>query len=1066
MSNEEYTVRELRVGHRKEAELLADMWNRSEAGWPGGWTGGVPWTADLVMRDFMQHRCYARWAVEHGGEIVGYVSLEADPAEPSNCYVGLLSARPDHHGKGVGRRLVRRAVQQAIQDGFERVELHTWAGNLKAVPLYKKCGFFWSPETRVHMQNFIPAIVRMPLLADMFEGRDWYRIQQRDLSVAEDLERWHGVRVYHYRFAAAERHADLIVDRNAAMLTAVETERLAVSAWAGREDLCALQEQVLRYEFINKTDRPMAVTLTALGEGGVPVSREESFTLKKRRRLNIPFRLPPDLKPKRPGEPCHRVLATVTVDGVPIRLGTAVRMRQPVEIEYRGQGLAAGVWTELQVKLRNRLPYPVSGVLWVGSDAGVERKDERLGFRIPRLGWSSVSLRVRAVEAGAHALEMRVCLSEETAARLAKGTTPALPPRGKPHVAWLRAFAPAAPAVSRDEESRVVTVESDGMQVTFGRTGGWMSVTEKARGRHLFSAGVPALGPPFGGFKPVPKTYDVDVRRVGGAVHLVTRQDDDRYPGLTLERTVIVTERMLEFRHRLINAADGATEVQVRVPAWGTDTPHELTVPDGDGLIRHVCAGRGDWPVGSELRRRTDDFPESWLAAEHEGAVVGMIWNCKGVVLPDGGTGELTYDAVSVPAGGHMDLPPLYFVAGPGDHRTVRALWATYVHSEPLLTPEQKEPPERALVRCNVRDGGGPALLTTRRRRLVLELASEMRRPIEGKAGVTLPRAITFTNGKRERSMRVHALAKDAPFRRPVAVRTSARRPTAATGEVVLTTQREQYRLPLPFVVVRAGRGKLKLDHDGDVVAVDTGVIRFRVSAGHAGSLFSLGHGGRELLRSSYPKPGPYQWMNLWHGGLTVGPGNPWDGRFTEADRSIRPVSVRGAEGLLWQGAEVTTDLTHPDLCWLRCRTQYLATAGSNLLAVIATLHIRVAAPMGGNLSLALWPRTGGAAWAEGPDGRPQPFKADRYAYDVRAGRWGAIECGTRNVLATVLRREPGSHLGIQNLGDGNFQFAAHRRVQMTPKLRSGTSLAWVVPCRSMDEAHAYRCLMNLRELP
>ena len=49
----EYVLRELRTDDPREAELLADMWNQSDEGWPGGWTGGVPWTAQRVERSLM-----------------------------------------------------------------------------------------------------------------------------------------------------------------------------------------------------------------------------------------------------------------------------------------------------------------------------------------------------------------------------------------------------------------------------------------------------------------------------------------------------------------------------------------------------------------------------------------------------------------------------------------------------------------------------------------------------------------------------------------------------------------------------------------------------------------------------------------------------------------------------------------------------------------------------------------------------------------------------------------------------------------------------------------------------
>jgi len=1048
MPGDKYVIRNIRAGLRREAELLADMWNRSESGWPGGWTGGVPVTTDDVLRNFMQRHCYACWVAEHCGEIVGYVSLEADPKEPTMCYIGLLNARPDHHGRGVGRRLLRRAVVRAVEGGFERVDLHTWGGNLKAVPLYKKCGFFWSPETEVHMQNFIPTILRMPLLADLFEGRDWYAIQERDLSVCEDLERWHGVRVFRYRFAADGRRADVLFDRQAGTLTAVETNEISVAAWVGREDLCALQEQVLRCELINKTDRPVRVTVLGRGEEGVPLAFDRSFTLSKSKRLRVPFRLPSDLEPRRPGRPPHRVFATVMVDGVPIRLGVGVRMRQPVEIEFDGHGFPAGKWTHMNIRLRNRLPFPVSGTLRFGAPAGLEVQGKPLRFRIKRKGWSNVPTRVCSARPKAHRLGLRVRFSEETAARFARGETPMLEPQCRVHEAWLRAFGPGEPVVSEDTQRRQITVESDRTRVVFQRAGGQLGWTRKSP-RHQYVRGVPMseAGPPFGHFHPVPPIYDAHVRRERARVRLTVRFEHERVEGLSIERTVDVTDGLLVIGHRLFNTAEEERDVQVRLYSWGGPGPGIFTIPDGEGLIRHSGPGWNDWPVGSELARRMDEFPESWMAVEEDGIVAGMVWQGNGVIEPNGSAGgRLTYDPVTVPAGGQAELPPLYLVGCGGDYRAVRSVWETFVRPDPVAEPERREPPMRETVRAAL--GGCPALMSgPGARRVELTITSDMKRVLAGEAVVALPAGLKVSGGEGPLRFAVKGLTKGKPFRRRMAVRADGRGPAAAVGELKLTTQRQERRLPLPVVILRGRSRKLDVRHAEDTVSVDTGVIRFTASARHGAGVVSLKHRKVELLRSSYPDAGPYWYMNKWYGGVGVAAGSSWDRRFMQADRRIEPVERRGTQGLLWRGARITAQCTHQDLRWLRYTVDYLGTAGSNLVAALLTVESLAKTQDGRNIYLSGWPAAEAArAWCE-RDGRPRPFTPDRHGYSVDAGHWAAFQRDGGPVMALVTDRRLNWELEIENIGDGRFGVEARRRVQLT-------------------EAHAYRYLGEFTELP
>jgi ribosomal protein S18 acetylase RimI-like enzyme len=63
------------------------------------------------------------------------------------AYIPLLGADPAHHGKGVGKALLLEMIRRVTALGFRELTLETWAGNLKAVPLYKRTGFNWEPET-------------------------------------------------------------------------------------------------------------------------------------------------------------------------------------------------------------------------------------------------------------------------------------------------------------------------------------------------------------------------------------------------------------------------------------------------------------------------------------------------------------------------------------------------------------------------------------------------------------------------------------------------------------------------------------------------------------------------------------------------------------------------------------------------------------------------------------------------------------------------------------------------------------------------------------------------------
>src|SRR5204863_8162004 len=153
------------------------------------------------QRDMSTLATFIAWSPnpEGSGEVaVGYCSLFEYTSEVTTAYVGVLSAHPAWHGKGIGRDLLKAALERTVALGYDRLDLNTWAGNLKAVPLYKKSGYFWVPDTTVKMENYLPLIFRLPAAQKFFRHADWYRDFQRELALQEDDEKVGKLGVYSY----------------------------------------------------------------------------------------------------------------------------------------------------------------------------------------------------------------------------------------------------------------------------------------------------------------------------------------------------------------------------------------------------------------------------------------------------------------------------------------------------------------------------------------------------------------------------------------------------------------------------------------------------------------------------------------------------------------------------------------------------------------------------------------------------------------------------------------------------------------------------------------------------
>lgn len=127
----------------EDSEKLARFFNESEEGWPGGFTGGVEVTADQVREQIRSSRNLAVLLAEADGRIVGYLSMTAHWIDRNAGYISLLNVHPEYRRRGIGTSLLREAIWRAVKLGLDRVDIHTWSGNIGALRVYKRmvsCG--------------------------------------------------------------------------------------------------------------------------------------------------------------------------------------------------------------------------------------------------------------------------------------------------------------------------------------------------------------------------------------------------------------------------------------------------------------------------------------------------------------------------------------------------------------------------------------------------------------------------------------------------------------------------------------------------------------------------------------------------------------------------------------------------------------------------------------------------------------------------------------------------------------------------------------------------------------
>jgi RimJ/RimL family protein N-acetyltransferase len=136
---------------------------------PEGWlatTDGWRTAADerRYLRAIRRYPHAAVFVAEaEDGAVVGRLSAARDqhPASRHVADVGLMVAQ-SHRRRGVGRALLRAAVEWAREQGIRKLELHVFPHNQAAIALYEQFGFAREGYRKQHYRRgdeFVDAIL-------------------------------------------------------------------------------------------------------------------------------------------------------------------------------------------------------------------------------------------------------------------------------------------------------------------------------------------------------------------------------------------------------------------------------------------------------------------------------------------------------------------------------------------------------------------------------------------------------------------------------------------------------------------------------------------------------------------------------------------------------------------------------------------------------------------------------------------------------------------------------------------------------------------------------------------
>lgn len=262
------------------AAAVADMWRRSTDGWNGSWADE---TEENVLKAHENSTDFNTYLALLEEDVVGYCGLSEYNFDENALYISLLNARYDLHGKGIGRTLVCKAVERTKELGWPRVDLFTWPGNTKSVPLYKRCGFFYEKrDDNTHLMNFIPGVLNAEAFQEHFEYMNWYKDLKRTIDMEPDGIEENDFVFYEYLWEKEDKSLRVQFESKSRGIRLIETEDYLVEANIEGQKLVFGKDYEIKYKVINKSQKPLNISIKGKDNKNIDFSFNNSSLINEK----------------------------------------------------------------------------------------------------------------------------------------------------------------------------------------------------------------------------------------------------------------------------------------------------------------------------------------------------------------------------------------------------------------------------------------------------------------------------------------------------------------------------------------------------------------------------------------------------------------------------------------------------------------------------------------------------------------------------------------------------------------------------------------------------------------
>ncbi|QUL57868.1 GNAT family N-acetyltransferase [Paenibacillus tritici] len=862
----------------KHAASIAEMWNRSSESWGGD---GSYRTEESVLREHENSPMLKLFLAVSGSEVIGYCSFSHYKEDTGALYIPLLNVRPDYHGRKVGKRLVRRAVEETIRLGWPRLDLYTWPGNVKAVPTYKKSGFFWeNRDDTTHLMNFIPSVLQTGAVKSYFGQIDWYNDSIREIIVQPDGHGEGGFDYFTYEWVKDGLALRMEYERTGRGLRLIETEDYRIQATIpAQHELPFGAEYPVIYEAVNKSGKPLSLAIAGKSNEQIRFELNEVRDVESEARVEGSFFVHP-VKEEQDLYQTHPVVeAELLINGLPAVFKLGIKPKFPVKVKFQvpDRAVFAGEEVELDVTVENAYSKDAVFAFELPEDAILAFGQESLTLEVPAKGRRTVTVKARLLAYGIwnHTVNVRhaqegldsVILEQE-----------------------LSLVFPGAEAAFGGQTDKDYIISNGRYSAVLNKTSQFLAFLEGRE--YILGLPYPKLGLPYTNeFKKL-AALDVKHYREQEAIVLEASYGVSIREGLLLTMVVKLHGNGICSRHfRIHNQLD-------------TDQEEELILKDSFQFSLHggVIPYNGkylDLSLGAEASDSdywdVRNFHENWMFAADGERSRGISWPAELELIQESWLHAVEHSLGRLPARGQQETSPLRIALGTWDHwQDFRAYALQRGNEEDLNTGQQLE------VSLN---HGNPFISGHGQ----LTLQEQKKSYLAGEISIS-----SRTGSIEATGLTVQEEQKLGGISLPL-----TRSSSTAVDVLTLHLDMDSYVLDQSYLILPVSEEPVRQERlevgQSQVLAVDNGLMRIQASPDFAPGLFSLTHQGQEWLDSSFPQPVAKSWWNPWVGGIMAGVEGIALRSFMEEPRTADFAELTDNKGNRWSGIRISVTIGKND---------------------------------------------------------------------------------------------------------------------------------------------------------